>query len=432
MSGRPSWKRSVAHKINHPWEQSSDEEEEVRGGEVDRKPEKIDDGSGLIVNDKEMVDRAKEQARCYSVQVIYRKYYALMAKHAPDRYWANLPEQDKEACLRDMREMEEFEKMDAAIQQQKDDKHWGKKQWVFITVNPDPKCKLQAFVTTVLKRALTKKWITKAYAAFEQRGETQEEAGKGFHVHILLHRGGKSRSQMMKEFKSTFKGLCALGNPKTEGSILNLKAIDDRLVQSKVDYMLGRKTDVKMAKVQIDRWWRQQLGLQPVYEVGEVAELPSGSSESSSSEEDAEASEEAVDDLSREEVREDVPIAKTKVGRMSKTVEDVPLAKRESPLRSRSLDDEPGLRPVEVEEVRRVNDLIRRSIDGWSGGSKDELHGSEGAPEIYEVSMAKRGVPVEEIEPIEPNKAAIAAVRARPVRPVRVAKPSARGRPNRS
>ena len=81
---------------------------------------------------------------------------------------------------------------------------------IFLTINPPPTLSLNDF-QKLIKNTLTtskgsKLWIEGYLYVLEQRGETEEEQGKGFHTHILIKLiGHKKKSHIDRELKNNWK-----------------------------------------------------------------------------------------------------------------------------------------------------------------------------------------------------------------------------------
>ncbi len=134
--------------------------------------------------------------------------------------------------------------------------------YVFVTINPDKDCTLQKFETLVDKFA--KRNMFKSYRyVFEQRGTTEEEAGKGLHAHILLKRNLDYKPCLVtKNSKNTFKSIAKVDNP----AILNIQHIGADFAKDKDEYMTQVKDDeLKAEKQVIDKFFRNKMNLKHVY-----------------------------------------------------------------------------------------------------------------------------------------------------------------------
>lgn len=133
---------------------------------------------------------------------------------------------------------------------------------LFITINPPPSYNLKDFLNTIQK-TIKKNWIEGYLYVIEQRGENEEELGKGFHTHILIKLiDHKRRSQIDREIKNTWKKILDVDNYH----ILNIKYIDDDEQKRKQKYMLSLKSEeIKHLKQKYDIIFRQKNNLQKFY-----------------------------------------------------------------------------------------------------------------------------------------------------------------------
>ncbi len=134
--------------------------------------------------------------------------------------------------------------------------------YVFVTINPNNDCTLQKFETLVDKFA--KRNMFKSYRyVFEQRGTTEETAGKGLHAHILLKRNLDYKPCLVtKNSKNTFKNIAKVDNP----AILNIQHIGADFAKDKDEYMTQVKDDeIKAEKQVIDKFFRNKMNLKHVY-----------------------------------------------------------------------------------------------------------------------------------------------------------------------
>lgn len=135
-----------------------------------------------------------------------------------------------------------------------------KKEWYFLTVNPKPDITLTEFMKTI-EKALSKKWLNYYIMVIEQRGENEQELGKGFHTHIIFNKGIK-HCKVVTEMSNTFKKMCDTSNYH----LFNLKSIGEEEKKRKVEYILGTKADdAKHLKQQMDIIFRQRNKLKSYY-----------------------------------------------------------------------------------------------------------------------------------------------------------------------
>jgi hypothetical protein len=134
------------------------------------------------------------------------------------------------------------------------------KEWYFLTINPRPDITLKEFMKTILK-AMTKVWIKYYIFVIEQRGENEDELGKGFHTHIIFNKGIK-HCKVVTEMANTFKKMCDTSN----FHLFNLKNIGDEEKIRKIEYITGTKKDeVKHLKQQMDIIYRKKENLKSYY-----------------------------------------------------------------------------------------------------------------------------------------------------------------------
>lgn len=133
---------------------------------------------------------------------------------------------------------------------------------MFVNCNPANNHSILEFMK-VIEKAVSKKWIKSYCYVLEQRGETIEESGKGFHTHIIIQKDPtKSFTQGLKELARNFNKVCDSSNFHLfQGSKIKLKDIDYRR-----NYILGWKADEsKHQKQRIDKIWRRENFLKDYY-----------------------------------------------------------------------------------------------------------------------------------------------------------------------
>lgn len=132
----------------------------------------------------------------------------------------------------------------------------GQSKIVWLTINPKPQISFSDFKKTVDK-FLTRTFVRNVKYVYEQRGETEETMGKGFHVHILYDKDKcVSPSQMTTYIQNSFKH--CVGNLKS----IDIKFYLTAIREEKEQYLLGNKwNEDKSPKLAIDIKWRQSLQL---------------------------------------------------------------------------------------------------------------------------------------------------------------------------
>lgn len=131
----------------------------------------------------------------------------------------------------------------------------------FITIRPPPNTPFECFFRAV-NEYLTRKWINSFELVFEQKGETEETLGYGFHVHLVVqHKGNKGKSAMIEECQHDFKKY----NIQLGGNQPYIVPIQDQKNLEKIlnGYMSDwKKNDqLKCAAFSMDEPWRQKVGL---------------------------------------------------------------------------------------------------------------------------------------------------------------------------
>lgn len=137
--------------------------------------------------------------------------------------------------------------------------------YIWLCVNPNSTYSFKDFQLLVSK-ALSKLWIKEYVYVFEQRGITEEEAGKGFHLHAIIKRpDDKKPSHCVREFANTFKKCCDTSN----FHFFQVKFIDVDEKDRKMEYILGEKQSTaenqKDIKQVIDKIWRSKINIQPYF-----------------------------------------------------------------------------------------------------------------------------------------------------------------------
>lgn len=131
----------------------------------------------------------------------------------------------------------------------------------FVTINPDEtKIKFQHFKALIEKLVSRAMFVNPLYA-FEQRGKTIEEIGKGFHCHIISDKSSKlSPAQVRKNIYSSLKNY--VGNIKH----IDVRVYKGTFKQEKIDYIKGIKwDDEKDASVRLNPIWRGMQKIFPIY-----------------------------------------------------------------------------------------------------------------------------------------------------------------------
>lgn len=134
--------------------------------------------------------------------------------------------------------------------------------YLFVTINPKPSVQLNEFKDAVKKLVGRQLFAAFAYA-FEQRATAPEEAGKGFHVHILMRRNLNYKPCKIKSnMCNTMKNICDV----KDNRVFNVQWIGEEFARDKLQYITGGKTgDGKDQKQNIDVIFRQNENLEVLY-----------------------------------------------------------------------------------------------------------------------------------------------------------------------
>jgi len=143
----------------------------------------------------------------------------------------------------------------------KRDEETAKSDYAFITVNPKPDIPLSEFKKVVEKSA-QKAFIKKSLYVIEQRGENENDLGKGFHCHMMINKGDYRNSHLRREFGRTFDKYCDISNPHC----FNISLCKEEDIIKRQNYMLGYKNDkTKHAKQKADKLFRKKHGIKDHY-----------------------------------------------------------------------------------------------------------------------------------------------------------------------
>jgi len=138
-------------------------------------------------------------------------------------------------------------------------------KYIFLTINPAPLITLKEFIRC-MEKLMSKTWIQKYLYVFEQRGETEEEVGKGFHFHAIIEKpSNKSYTHIIRELSMGANKVCDTSNHH----FYNLKNIDENEMERKIKYITDIKADpAKHLKQQMDVIFRKNEKLLSYYNVG--------------------------------------------------------------------------------------------------------------------------------------------------------------------
>lgn len=137
--------------------------------------------------------------------------------------------------------------------------------WYFITIRPDDRvCTFEEFYDFCRKFA-SRKCHIQFTLTFEQKGETEEDIGKGFHFHMVTNMTQTSQPEVLRDVKSTFNKL--IQSKKLAENCIKIKTTrnpDEIIEKYLTDY--ESVDDHKMKTKEIDKLWRQRLNLETTYQ----------------------------------------------------------------------------------------------------------------------------------------------------------------------
>lgn len=134
-------------------------------------------------------------------------------------------------------------------------------QYIWITINPKPEIKLEDF-QKIIKKICLKTCFTEHLAVLEQRGDTLETLGTGFHAHILFKRNLNYKpTKCITNLKNSLKKV--VGNINNQNQF-NYKIIGTDFAKDKKKYIIGQnKTgENKDVKQEHDLIWRKKENIE--------------------------------------------------------------------------------------------------------------------------------------------------------------------------
>jgi uncharacterized protein YqgV (UPF0045/DUF77 family) len=135
--------------------------------------------------------------------------------------------------------------------------------WWHLTINVNYKVVPQEMALKKLHKFLEKAFIKQYVYTIEQRGETDEEIGKGLHFHILVEQNARDLSTFKTGVKNSFNKICDVSNRE----ILCFKPkVDEQAFKDCYRYLHGIKVDEeKQQRIEIDKKFREKNDFQKIY-----------------------------------------------------------------------------------------------------------------------------------------------------------------------
>lgn len=130
----------------------------------------------------------------------------------------------------------------------------------FITIRPDEtKISFIEFYKDIQK-LVNRKCFINFKLSFEQKGNTMETMGKGFHVHIIAHMTYRSKGEVLEKLYNSVKNYVAYNcfDVRTLYTHEDVKNVEEYITDYKSD------DDHKIATKECDELWRKQLTIQHI------------------------------------------------------------------------------------------------------------------------------------------------------------------------
>lgn len=132
----------------------------------------------------------------------------------------------------------------------------GNLGYYFVTINPK-ECEIFD-LEIMISKIRNKKWMNMKYYNFEQRGETDDERGKGKHIHMIIL-NNRSKSRVINEIYNSVKNYC-------NKEKVNVIPINKDAKPKYLNYMSGNKSSDKEKKVEQDKKWRDENSIPIIFE----------------------------------------------------------------------------------------------------------------------------------------------------------------------
>lgn len=143
--------------------------------------------------------------------------------------------------------------------------------YMFINVNPASNISLFSFLK-IIDKFIKRKYILDYLYVLEQRGESLEELGKGFHLHMIIKKKeSKSFNTLTKDAGMVFNPMCDTSNYH----FFNTQYIKECDMEKRRNYIIGRKADPKKhLKQDMDIIWRKENNIKSYYGNIEIGLIP--------------------------------------------------------------------------------------------------------------------------------------------------------------
>lgn len=141
-----------------------------------------------------------------------------------------------------------------------------KSKYYWICVNPNEKIVPLSMFRDKMEKMMSKAWIKNYLYVYEQRGENEGEAGKGYHLHAIIEKPhDKGYKHIFREITNSVNAVC----DASSFNFFRFEAISEAEKDRKIIYCTGRKADPsKWLKQDMDAIWRPKVNIKPFYNHG--------------------------------------------------------------------------------------------------------------------------------------------------------------------
>lgn len=221
----------------------------------------------------------KQQAIDRSAIALSEKY---VSRHLTDEEKAEINEKSLNTSLDNLREECRIAKLiqqiliEEGLSEKKGFKdNLESNNWWWITIRPPPNSNITFtnFKHWVEGSLLTNIDFDKWLYAYEQKGESTETMGSGFHIHLMVHSPNYiQKKDLLAKLKTQAKILLNIPHksqfPLKFSAMIDLQKIHTQSqINNYKEYMKGNKKQAdKQYAVQYDKIFRQRYNLQDLYE----------------------------------------------------------------------------------------------------------------------------------------------------------------------
>ncbi len=204
--------------------------------QFDITPLSLQEQKAIQYSDKyNMINIAKEKGEARALTMMFQNHFARKIREGTYEY------------------PEEFKQFFHAAKLRNE----TKSPYCYITIGAYPNIPFSQLHKQAMKFAY-RKIIDSAIWVYEIT--STDEKNPNLHSHMLVKYNCRP-DNLLQGAKSTFNSVCMVQNP----NILNFRFIHPDLVQSKIKYMRGEKSDKKSKTVRLTNNWRSDNDIMPEY-----------------------------------------------------------------------------------------------------------------------------------------------------------------------